>query len=186
MLFNMGPEIKMIEREFIKTLRTTAIFAVALVLASPIQAQSLYESVQTLVKNQKQIKAAEADLDAAKERAAAAWGDWYPELSVTANWGREKQNKASGTADVEEHPREVDVSITQQLWDFGSTNAAIQSAKLSVDRAQTNLISTRQALVLQGIEAHLNLIRAGKVLEFAKGSVGNIRRQAKLEDARVQ
>jgi len=160
--------------------------AVAIGAASPVHAQSLYESIQSLVKDQRQIKAAEADLDAAKQRAAAAWGDWYPELSVTANWGREIQNKASGTADIAEHPREVDLTITQKLWDFGSTNSAIQSAKLSVDRAHTNLISTRQALVLQGIEAHLNLIRSAKVLEFAKGSVGNIRRQAKLEDARVQ
>jgi adhesin transport system outer membrane protein len=160
--------------------------AVAFAFTAPVRAETLYDSIQSLAKNQKQIKAAEADLDAAKERAAAAWGDWYPQLSLTANWGREKQNKSTGTADVEEHPREVDLTLTQQLWDFGSTNAAIQSAELSVDRAGTNLISTRQALILQGIEAHLNLIRADRVLGFAKGSVGNIRRQAKLEDARVQ
>ncbi|NQU62032.1 MAG: TolC family protein, partial [Rhodospirillales bacterium] len=138
------------------------------------------------LKNQKQIKAAEADLEAAKQRAAAAWGDWYPTLDVTANIGKEKQNKASGTADTEEVPRELDVTVTQQLWDFGSSNASIRSARLSQDRARLNLVSTRQALVLQGIEAHLSLIRAKKTLAFAKGSVDNIRRQAALEDARVQ
>ena len=72
---------------------------------------------------------------------------------MTANWGLEKQNKTTGTADVEEHPRELDITVTQKLWNFGSTNAAINSAKLSVVRAKTNLVSTRQALVLQGIEA---------------------------------
>ncbi len=164
---------------------TVAVVAV-LAFAPPVQAETLYDSIQNLVKTQKQIKAAEADLEAAKERAEAAWGSWYPELSVTANWGREKQNKSTGTDDVEQHPREVDVSITQQLWDFGSTNAAIDSARLSVDRARTSLVSTRQAMVLQGIEAHLNLLRANKILGFANGSVANIRRQAKLEDARVQ
>ena len=155
-------------------------------MAAPVQADTLYESIQGLVKTQKQIKAAEADVVTAEERVKAAWGDWYPELSVTANWGREKQNKPSGTADTEEHPREIDLTLTQKLWDFGSTNSAIKSAKLSVDRAKTNLLSTRHALVLQGIEAHLNLLCANKVLGFTKGSVGNIRRQAKLEDARVQ
>ena len=113
---------------------TLAAFAImsAFVFVTPTNAETLYESLQTLVKNQKQIKAAEARLEAAKERAEAAWGAWYPELSVTANWGREKQNKDTGTADTEEHPREVDVSITQKLWDFGSTNAVIDSADLSV------------------------------------------------------
>jgi len=158
----------------------------ALVIAAPVQAGTLYESITDLVKNQKQIKAAEAGLEAAKQRAAAAWGDWYPTLDVTANIGKEKQNKASGTLDTEEVPRELDVTVTQQLWDFGSSNASIRSARLSHDRARLNLVSTRQALVLQGIEAHLSLIRAKKTLAFAKGSVDNIRRQAALEDARVQ
>ena len=167
---------------------TLAAFVImsAFVFVTPTNAETLYESLQTLVKNQKQIKAAEARLEAAKERAEAAWGAWYPELSVTANWGREKQNKDTGTADTEEHPRELDISITQQVWDFGSTNAAIKSAQLGIERARTNLVSTRQALVLQGIEAHLNLIRADKILGFANGSVANIKRQAELEDARVQ
>jgi len=175
-----------VRKSFIKT--TVCAFAIAGVFAfaPTAQADALYESLQSLVKNQKQIKAAEADLEAAKERGAAAWGDWYPELSVTANWGREKQNKTTGTADIEEHPREVDISITQKLWDFGSTNASIQSAQLGIERARANLISTRQALILQGIEAHLSLIRSSKILEFAKGSVANIKRQAELEDARVQ
>lgn len=94
-------------------LSLTAFAVVGLVVFAPgVQAETLYESLQNLVKNQKQIKAAEADLEAAQERAEAAWGDWYPELSVTANWGREKQNKSTGTDDVEEHPREVDVSIS--------------------------------------------------------------------------
>ena len=158
----------------------------SLALAPTVQAESLCDSIQTLVNNQKQIKAAQSGLEAAEERVKAAWGDWYPKLSVTGNWGYEKQNKTSGTTDTGQVPREVDVSISQKLWDFGSTNAAIDSAKLSADRARVNLTSTRQALVLQGIEAHLNLLRADKILSFSDGSVANIKRQAKLEDARVQ
>jgi len=161
-----------------------AAFLVA--VAPPVAAETLSESLASLVKIQKQIKAAEADVDAAKERAEAAWGDWYPTLGVTGSYGKEKQNKTTDTLDTEEVPRELDVSITQQLWDFGSSNASIRSAKLSLTRARLNLVSTRQALILQGIEAHLNLMRANKILGFAKGSVDNIRRQAKLEDARVQ
>lgn len=150
------------------------------------QAETLYQSVQYLSKNQKQIKAAQADVDAAIERVEAAWGAWYPELSITTNWGREKQNKGSGTADSEEHPREFGATVTQNVWDFGSTNSAIDSALLTLERSRINLTSTRQAIVLQGIEAHLNLVRANKVLKFANSSAENIRGQLKLEDARVQ
>ena len=149
-------------------------------------AATLAELLADLVKNQKQITAAREDVEAAQKRAAAAWGNWYPRLDVTANWGREKQNNAPGTADTEEVPREVDLKITQRIWDFGSANATIKIAELDLETARVNLIATRQALILQGIEAYLNVIRAKKILGFATGSVANIKRQAELEDARVQ
>ena len=160
--------------------------AVLVVLPNTSRSETLYESLQYLTKNQKQIKAAEADVDAAYERVRAAWGAWYPELAVTTNWGREKQNKGSGTDDSEEHPRELGATLTQNLWDFGSTDSAIDTAKLTLERSRINLVSTRQAIVMQGIEAHLNLIRANKVYNFAKASALNIGGQLKLEDARVQ
>ncbi len=165
-----------------------AFFVAAAVLASApgARAATLYENILELVKNHKQIKAKEAELVATQERLEAAWGDWYPTLDVTGSWGREKQNKTTGTADTEEVPRELDLKVTQMVWDFGAINAAIRRSRLGVERARTDLILTRQALILQGIEAHLNLIKTKKVLGFAEGSVGNIKRQAELEDARVQ
>ena len=167
---------------------TVAAFAAALVLthASDAGAQSLYDKLVELARTQKQVKAAEADLEAAKQRSEAAWKKWYPELSFTGSYGREKQNKTTGTADTEGVPRELDLKITQQIWDFGSTNAGIRRSRLETDRARANLAAARQNIVLQGIDAHMGLIRAKKVLGFAEGSVANIRRQAELEDSRVQ
>jgi adhesin transport system outer membrane protein len=172
-----------------KNIQFTAIFFAMVVLVTSsvqLRAETLYDSILYLSKNQKQILAAQADVDAARERVETAWGAWYPEISVTTNWGREKQNKGSGTDDSEEHPREIGATVTQNIWDFGSTNSAIDSAKLTLRRSTINLNSTRQAIILQGIEAHMNLIRANKVYKFAKSSAENIRGQLKLEDARVQ
>jgi len=161
--------------------------AVAVVFgAAPAHAVTLDEMIADLVANHKQIKAAESDLEAAKQREKAAWGDWYPTFDFTGSWGKEKQNKTTGTLDTEEVPRELDFTVTQQLWDFGATDAGIQRASLQVERARLNLRATRQSLILQGIEAYLGVIRSKKVLGFAQGSVDNIRRQAELEDSRVQ
>ena len=165
-----------------------AFFVAAAVLASApgARAETLYENILELVKNHKQIKAKEAELEAQQERLEAAWGDWYPTLDITGSWGREKQNKTTGTADTEEVPRELDIKVTQMIWDFGAINAAIRRVRLGLERAQSELILERQSQILQGIVAHLNLIKAKKVLGFAVGSVANIKRQAELEDARVQ
>jgi len=172
--------------------RTVGLAVAALAAASVLTyapaagAQSLYDNLIELARTHKQVKAAEADLEAAKERAEAAWAKWYPELSVTGSYGREKQNNTRGTADTDGVPREVDLKLTQQLWDFGATNAGIRRSRLEADRARANLAAARQGVVLQGIDAHMSLIRSRKVLGFADGSVANIKRQAELEDSRVQ
>ena len=94
---------------------TVAALAAASVLtfAPDAGAQSLYDNLVELAKTQKQVKAAEADLEAAKQRSESAWKKWYPELSVTGSYGVEKQNNTTGTADTEGVPREVDVKLTQ-------------------------------------------------------------------------
>ncbi|MGH6663127.1 MAG: TolC family protein, partial [Rhodospirillales bacterium] len=168
-------------------LAVAAVAAASMLTFAPdARAQSLYDNLVELAKTQKQVKAAEADLEAATQRSEAAWKKWYPELSVTGSYGWEKQNNTAGTADTEGVPREVDIKLTQQLWDFGSTNAGIRRSRLETDRARANLVAARQNIVLQGIDAHMSLIRAKKVLGFADGSVANIKRQAELEDSRVQ
>src|SRR3990167_965850 len=94
----------------------------AAVLALPgarAEAASLYDILVNLAKNQKQIQAAEQDLKAAEERSKSAWAKWYQTLSVTGSYGHERQNNTTGTADTVGVPRELDLSLTQQLWDFG-------------------------------------------------------------------
>ena len=43
-----------------------------------------------------------------------------------------------------------------------------------------------QGIILEGVSTHLNVMRFQKLLNFAKGSADNIKRQAELEDAKVQ
>ncbi len=72
------------------------------------------------------------------------------------------------------------------MWDFGATNGTIRAAKRTYDQAQATLSSTRQALILEDVTAHVNLIRANELVRFALMSEENVKRQTELEDARVQ
>jgi len=151
-----------------------------------VRSETLKDSLITLVKSHKRVLAATADANKAREDAEAAWKDWHPNFSATANYGYERQNKPPGSANTAAMPRNLEFSITQKVWDFGATNAAVRSAKLTEEKSRLALTSTEQAVVLEGIQAHFNIIRAYKLLEFAESSAANIRRQAELEDARVQ
>ena len=151
-----------------------------------VHAESLPEALTSLIKTHKRALAAEADLSAAKEQVAVSWGDWWPTLDVTADIGHEKQVKPSGSDDTDMVPRHFETTLTQKLWDFGSTNSSIRRSELSYGQALATRDGTRQTLLLEGITAYLNVVRSKRLVDFAIGSVANIKQQADLENARVQ
>jgi outer membrane protein, adhesin transport system len=143
------------------------------------------EMVAELLSTDKNILAAKADVAGAAESAKAAWGEWYPDLDVTSHYGYEKQNKPYA-ANTSAPTRYLNMKITQQLWDFGSSNSIIHQANLTLAQAQATLEQAKQTLLLDAATAYLGLIKAEKIVKFAEGSVGNIKRQAELESSTVR
>ncbi|MEQ8667507.1 MAG: TolC family outer membrane protein [Rhodospirillales bacterium] len=144
------------------------------------------EELQALVEYHSRIKAAEADVTSAEELAKVSLGDWFPTVSFTAGVGYERQHKGNGTDDTSMPPRDANVTLDQKVWDFGATNAGIERSRLTEDQARVNLVSTRQTLILEGVTAYLDVMRQFKLVKFARASVENIKKQAELEDSRVE
>ena len=161
-------------------------FGVSGLVPGAASAEELRDVLVDMIKTHKRMLAANADVKKAEEDIEVAWGDWYPTLDMTANIGAEKQQKPSGSDDTDMVPRKLETKITQKLWDFGSTNSALRRSKLTLGQQLATREATRQTLVLEGVTAYLNVLRANKLLNFAEGSAANIKRQAELEDARVQ
>ena len=151
---------------------------------SASRAEGLETLLPYVIENHDRVRASKSSLTAARNRAREALGGWYPTLSQTANAGHETQENDGG-ADTRTGFSEYDFSLTQLLWDFGSTNASIDKARLEVEAARFDLIETRQSLILEAITAYMNTIRSNAALGFAKDSEENIRRQTGLEEALV-
>lgn len=172
--------------ESLKRIAITSVFAAMLVLAPApsTKADEIYTVLPYVIDNHDRVRAAEARLTAARNRAREALGDWYPTLGQTLNAGHERQQNDGGD-DSSTGFNEYDISLTQLLWDFGSTNAAIDKARLQVEEARYSLIETRQSLILEAVTAYMNLVRARATRDFADESEANIRRQTGLEEALV-
>jgi adhesin transport system outer membrane protein len=145
----------------------------------------LEEFVADTVEGHDRVLAARADVEAARQRSLEALGAWYPELEVTANveryhLQRSEQNTVIAPA------QELTGTITQLLWDFGATNAALESARLSHVQSEISLVQIRQDLTAEALAAYINLLRSAEVVLFARRSEENIRRQTGLEEARIQ
>lgn len=152
--------------------------------AKPLHAETLETLLPYVIENHDRVRASKSRLTAARNRAREALGAWYPTLSQTANAGHETQENDQGD-DSRTGFHEWDISLTQLLWDFGSTNAAIDKARLQVEAARYDLIETRQSLILEAVTAYLNVVRSYRALQFAKDSEDNIRKQTGLEEALV-
>lgn len=172
----------------VRTNLVTAVLAFAAVaLGAPTaSAQDLLESLSDLVKNHKRIIAAEADLASARELIRVSRGGWFPTLDVTSHYGYERQLKGNFTADTSMPSREIDFTITQLLWDFDATDATVQTSRLTYENSLLTLVATRQGLILEGMVAYLDMLSTSQILNFARSSEANIKRQTELEDIRVQ
>ncbi len=166
--------------------RGVLILAVSLLIPfGVLRAETLPELVQYLAQEHNLVKAAEQDVNAARQRARVALGDWFPTLDVSTSYGFEDQVQP-GAADTRFVTRDLDLKVTQLLWDFGKTNASLRRAGLVLEQTLAVLDGVRQNILLRGVTAYLNVSRRTQVLEFARRSESNIKKQADLENALVQ
>ncbi|MDP6173771.1 MAG: TolC family protein, partial [Rhodospirillales bacterium] len=136
--------------------------------ALPAQAEQLSELLPKVLKSHDSILASQAGMIAAKERIRESRGDYFPGLNVSAHMGAERIDKPFGSADTGMVTREVDLTVTQLLWDFGLTRSNVQSAKLTHEKAGADLRAARQDLILRAITAYLEVKKSAAKVEFAK------------------
>jgi TolC family type I secretion outer membrane protein len=151
----------------------------------PALAESLPSLLPEMLRNDNQIKAAQADLDAASETVKTAKGSYYPSLDITGTYGKEKQLKHN-SLDTSLVSREIDLTVTQRLWDFGATDAIVDIVKLQRDKTNSVLQATASNIMLQAFTAYMDVLRAYAVHEFAVQSEMNVRLQTELEDSLVE
>lgn len=147
-------------------------------------AADLRQQLSYLMDDHTLVRAADADAGSAQQRLDEAKGLWYPNLNVIGSVGREDLNN-SNADDTSLTARSLDLSITQKLYDFGANDSAIEQSRLERRAAEAALDLAKQDILLQGLIAHLNFLRAVEVLDFAQRSERNIAEQEKLETDRL-
>ncbi|WP_148560870.1 TolC family protein [Magnetospira sp. QH-2] len=157
-----------------------------IVLPFPVDAAEPFSDLLSdVLERHDRIEAVRSDLDAAKERAKAAFAPLYPTLDVTANYGWETQLKHEA-AKTSTSFQEADLSLTQLLWDFGASYAGIERTRLQISEQEVSLISVRQDLIEEAANAYVDLRRSATVLLYAQRSEANILDTTGLEEARVE
>jgi outer membrane protein, adhesin transport system len=154
--------------------------------AMPAMAQqALPDLLPALLERHPRVKAARADRLSVEQQVRVARGGWFPTAQLQGGYGHEDTDIESvGAASLP--TRDASVQVDQLLWDFGATNAQIDTVRTQLRQTDAILSVTEQGILLEGATAYIDLTRAYAVYDFAIQSEANIRKQTGLEESRVE
>ena len=134
-----------------------------------------HELLPRLIVENEKIKAAELDYEAAVETLKSEYTAYYPQVTVSIgnNW-EDDRTPAKGThpANTITHDSkqgiQKSITVTQMIWDAGRTTAMIDKAKATAQQAHYRLELTKEDVVIEAINAWLNLQKAYNTHEANK------------------
>jgi len=141
---------------------TFVAFTMVLVGGFPAAAQTLTEALSYAYNNNPQLLAQRALLRATDEQVPQALSGWRPTVNFTGQAGEERAGFATGgpTAFSSFRTRQLDLKITQSVYNGGRTEAQTKQAVNTVEstRAQTLAVETTvfQAVVQAFFDVYLD------------------------------
>ncbi len=139
----------------------------------------------TVLKNHEEIKSFESQVEQASARYSQSKGLYYPTMDLRADGGREKINKEF-SADTEENRYNITLRANQLITDFGKTQDSIARSGVLLDQANARLESKRQQVLLQGITAYINIVKARERLKLSRQSEARIKELTGIEKTLVE
>ncbi len=139
-----------------------------------------------LLKTYDKVLAARAKVSASEHTVEAAWGQWYPQVDVSAEGGWEERQRALGQGTTAQGRNQQDLNFSQLLWDFGKANGLIARAGHMLKESEAALSQAEQEAMNQGVTAYLQCIRFWETLRYAIKSEENIKELSGMEEALVR
>ena len=135
----------------------------------------LHELLPRLIVENEKVKAAELDYEAAVESLKSEYTAYYPQVTISVgnNWEDDRTpSKGTYPNNTITHDSkqgiQKSITITQMIWDAGRTNAMIDKAKATAQQAYYRLELTKEDVVMEAINAWLNLQKAYNTHETNK------------------
>ncbi|MEX2453766.1 MAG: TolC family outer membrane protein [Rhodospirillaceae bacterium] len=150
-----------------------ALIAVPLFAAAaglgPAGAQSLEDTLVKAYQNNPALKAERARLRATDEGVPQALSSWRPTVSMSGSYGqawRDSTNSQAGKTSDVTNPATASLTVTQNLYRGGRTEAAVEQAERNVEADRARLGATEQTVLLGAATAYANVVRDQAVLEL--------------------
>lgn len=164
---------------FKKILLATAV-TVGCLATQAVQAQSLGEVFSAAYNNNPTLLAARAALRATDEGVPQALSGWRPTVSVTGEYGRQRQEYDPASAsnpNANLNPQTTSLTVSQPLYRGGRTEAATDSAEALVLAGRQDLAATERRVLLDAVTAYMDVVQNQAVLDLNRNNEEVLRRQ---------
>ena len=136
---------------------------------------TLYQMLPRLILENEKVKAAELDYEAAVEALKSEYTAYYPQVTISVgnNWEDDRTpSKGTYPNNTITHDSkqgiQKSITITQMIWDGGRTTATIDKAKHTAQQAYYRLELATEDVIIEAINAWLNLQKAYNTHEANK------------------
>ena len=153
----------------------------------------IYELLPSLIVDNEKIKAAEEDYNAAVDTLKSEYSAYYPQVSISIgnNWEDDRTpSKGTYPDNTITHDSkqgiQKSITITQMIWDGGRTNSVIDKAKATAQQAYYRLELAKEDVVMEAINAWLNLQKAYNTHEANKKVEANAKITLAMTIEKVQ
>jgi outer membrane protein len=167
--------------------------ALALMAAAPVQvaAETLGEALVSAYNHSGLLQQNRALLRAADEDVAATFALLRPVINWTGSFGRRYGNSASsqtgGFSRVSAATEvELGLNFSLLLYDGGATQAAVEASKQTVLATRQQLVSVEQNVLLQAVQAYMNVVRDAQIVELRRNNLRLVSRELQAAKDRFE
>ena len=154
---------------------------VALPLALPVAASALTleEALVEAYATNPTLQARRAQLRAEDEAVPQAKAGWRPNVEIIGdvNGLRNRSRTRTSRTDSTRLTSGLELQITQNIFNGGATEAAVEGAKADILASRANLVAIEQSVFLDAITSYMNVLRDEAVVDLNTQNIARLERQ---------
>lgn len=158
--------------------------ACLIALSSPVSGQTLEQAIAITLATNPELKAAYNEYVSYVEINNSSAGDYLPSLDLDAGIGYERINPVNNQ-DTDLTRKDATITLTQLLWDGGSTIHNIDRTAADAESLRYQLLADAQDKALEVVDVYLEAVKAHEVLALSESNLSvhkrifsNIKRRA--------
>lgn len=138
-------------------------------------ALDLKEAIQVAVQTNPQISEATQDEEAIQFERKQAQGQYLPRVNLEASTGvRELQNPSRLAIGLSNHvlyPSEVDLTVQQSVFDFGTRRAELERQAARTDGAAKRVLERSEFIALETAREYINYLLQQRIVSTAQANI---------------